>query len=62
MIIIYLKFLHALTFIFDGLLTEKKMVGIGGGVFPMIKELDYLVDGEYCVAKGAASKMLNCLM
>ncbi|KAG8043919.1 hypothetical protein GUJ93_ZPchr0458g22654 [Zizania palustris] len=29
---------------------------------PVIKEPDYLVNGEYRVAKGAAPKMLNCLM
>ncbi|CAL5070726.1 unnamed protein product [Urochloa decumbens] len=38
------------------------MVRIGGGVFPVIKEPDYLVNGEYRVDKGAAPKMLNCLM
>ncbi|KAK3225378.1 hypothetical protein Dsin_005240 [Dipteronia sinensis] len=38
------------------------MVRIGGGVFPVIKEHDYLVNGEYRVDKGAAPKMLNCLM
>lgn len=38
------------------------MVRIGGGVFPVIKEADYLVNGEYRVDKGAAPKMLNCLM
>uniref|UniRef100_A0A0D6R1I2 dolichyl-diphosphooligosaccharide--protein glycotransferase n=1 Tax=Araucaria cunninghamii TaxID=56994 RepID=A0A0D6R1I2_ARACU len=38
------------------------MVRIGGGVFPVIKESDYLVNGEYRVDKGAAPKMLNCLM
>jgi dolichyl-diphosphooligosaccharide--protein glycosyltransferase len=31
-------------------------------VFPVIKESDYLVNGEYRVDKGAAPKMLNCLM
>ncbi|KAI9077999.1 hypothetical protein K1719_011102 [Acacia pycnantha] len=30
--------------------------------FPVIKEPDYLVNGEYRVDKGAAPKMLNCLM
>ncbi|KAL8159875.1 hypothetical protein V2J09_001412 [Rumex salicifolius] len=35
------------------------MVRIGGGVFPVIKEPDYLVNGEYRVDKGAAPKMLN---
>lgn len=38
------------------------MVRIGGGVFPVIKEPDYLVNGEYRVDKGAAPKMLECLM
>ncbi|XP_047337512.1 dolichyl-diphosphooligosaccharide--protein glycosyltransferase subunit STT3B [Impatiens glandulifera] len=38
------------------------MVRIGGGVFPVIKEPDYLVNGEYRVDKGASPKMLNCLM
>ncbi|CAN6463413.1 unnamed protein product [Victoria cruziana] len=38
------------------------MVRIGGGVFPVIRETDYLVNGEYRVDKGAAPKMLNCLM
>ncbi|GAA0144298.1 glycosyltransferase [Lithospermum erythrorhizon] len=38
------------------------MVRIGGGVYPVIKEPDYLVNGEYRVDKGAAPKMLNCLM
>lgn len=38
------------------------MVRIGGGVFPVIKEPDYLNNGEYRVDKGAAPKMLNCLM
>ncbi|KAJ6373705.1 hypothetical protein OIU78_029397 [Salix suchowensis] len=38
------------------------MVRIGGGVFPVIKEPDYLVNGEYRVDKGAAPKMLNCLI
>ncbi|KMZ59595.1 Dolichyl-diphosphooligosaccharide-protein glycosyltransferasesubunit STT3A [Zostera marina] len=38
------------------------MVRIGGGVFPIIKESDYLVNGEYRVDKGASPKMLNCLM
>ncbi|MBA0815366.1 hypothetical protein Gohar_000145 [Gossypium harknessii] len=35
------------------------MVRIGGGVFPVIKEPDYLVNGEYRVDKGAAPKMLK---
>lgn len=38
------------------------MVRIGGGVFPVIKEPDYLVNGDYRVDKGAAPKMLECLM
>ncbi|KAH7387680.1 hypothetical protein KP509_16G036300 [Ceratopteris richardii] len=38
------------------------MVRIGGGVFPIIKEPDYLVNGDYRVDKGAAPKMLQCLM
>lgn len=38
------------------------MVRIGGGVFPVIKEPDYLANGEYRVDKGATPKMLNCLM
>ncbi|KAL8159876.1 hypothetical protein V2J09_001413 [Rumex salicifolius] len=38
------------------------MVRIGGGVFPVIKEPDYLVNGEYRVDKGAAPKMLNSFM
>ncbi|KAH0926513.1 hypothetical protein HID58_018769 [Brassica napus] len=38
------------------------MVRIGGGVDPVIKEPDYLVNGELRVDKGASPKMLNCLM
>lgn len=38
------------------------MVRIGGGVFPVIKEPDYLVNGDYRVDSGAAPKMLQCLM
>ncbi|KAJ7565033.1 hypothetical protein O6H91_02G045000 [Diphasiastrum complanatum] len=38
------------------------MVRIGGGVFPVIKEPDYLNNGEYRVDKNAAPKMLQCLM
>ena len=34
----------------------------GGGVFLVIRKLDYLVNSDYCVDKGAAPKMLNCLM
>ncbi|KAK8340134.1 hypothetical protein V6Z11_A08G082900 [Gossypium hirsutum] len=33
------------------------MVRIGGGVFPLIKEPDYLINGEYQVDKGIAPKM-----
>ena len=43
-------------------LANANEVLIGGGVFLVIKELDYLVNGEYCVDKGAAPKMLNCFM
>ncbi|KAL3677784.1 hypothetical protein R1sor_020740 [Riccia sorocarpa] len=38
------------------------MVRIGGGVFPVIKEPDYLNNGEYRIDKEAAPKMLQCLM
>jgi dolichyl-diphosphooligosaccharide--protein glycosyltransferase len=38
------------------------MVRIGGGVFPIIKEQDYLNNGEYRVDSQAAPKMLQCLM
>eukprot|EP00246_Nothoceros_aenigmaticus_P003493 TRINITY_DN14664_c0_g2_i1.p1 TRINITY_DN14664_c0_g2~~TRINITY_DN14664_c0_g2_i1.p1 ORF type:complete len:721 (+),score=112.90 TRINITY_DN14664_c0_g2_i1:167-2329(+) len=38
------------------------MVRIGGGVFPTIKEPEYLNRGEYRIDKDAAPKMLNCLM
>ncbi|KAG6555063.1 hypothetical protein Mapa_003098 [Marchantia paleacea] len=38
------------------------MVRIGGGVFPIIKEPDYLNNGEYRIDKEAAPKMLQCLM
>lgn len=38
------------------------MVRIGGGVFPVIKEPDYLNKGEYRIDKEAAPKMLQCLM
>lgn len=38
------------------------MVRIGGGVFPSIKEPEYLNKGEYRIDKEAAPKMLNCLM
>ena len=43
-------------------LANANEVLIGGGVFLVIKELDYLVNGEYCVDKGVAPKMLNFLM
>lgn len=38
------------------------MVRIGGGVFPHIKEPDYLRDGQYRVDSQATPTMLNCLM
>ncbi|KAG0459542.1 hypothetical protein HPP92_022670 [Vanilla planifolia] len=38
------------------------MVRIGGGVFPHIKEPDYLRDGQYRIDAQATSTMLNCLM
>ncbi|KHG15475.1 Dolichyl-diphosphooligosaccharide--protein glycosyltransferase subunit STT3 [Gossypium arboreum] len=38
------------------------MVRIRGGVFPVMKEPDYLINGEYHIDKGVAPKMLNCLM
>ncbi|KAJ3670976.1 hypothetical protein LUZ60_008402 [Juncus effusus] len=38
------------------------MVRIGGGVFPHIKEPDYLRDGNYRVDAHATPTMLNCLM
>ncbi|KAJ4957792.1 hypothetical protein NE237_024903 [Protea cynaroides] len=38
------------------------MVRIGGGVFPHIKESDYLRDDEYRIDSQAPSTMLNCLM
>ncbi|XP_030530035.1 dolichyl-diphosphooligosaccharide--protein glycosyltransferase subunit STT3A [Rhodamnia argentea] len=38
------------------------MVRIGGGVFPHIKEPDYLRDGQYRIDSQATSTMLNCLM
>lgn len=38
------------------------MVRIGGGVFPHIKEADYLRDGQYRIDSHATSTMLNCLM
>ncbi|XP_073006848.1 dolichyl-diphosphooligosaccharide--protein glycosyltransferase subunit STT3A [Typha latifolia] len=38
------------------------MVRIGGGVFPHIKEPDYLRDGQYRIDAHATPTMLNCLM
>ncbi|KAI3771446.1 hypothetical protein L6452_02610 [Arctium lappa] len=38
------------------------MVRIGGGVFPHIKEPDYLRDGEYRIDSKATPTMLNSLM
>ncbi|XP_047307673.1 dolichyl-diphosphooligosaccharide--protein glycosyltransferase subunit STT3A [Impatiens glandulifera] len=38
------------------------MVRIGGGVFPHIKEPDYLRDGSYRIDSQATPTMLNCLM
>ncbi|KAM0945743.1 putative dolichyl-diphosphooligosaccharide--protein glycotransferase [Dioscorea sansibarensis] len=38
------------------------MVRIGGGVFPHIKEPDYLRDGQYRIDSHATPTMLNCLM
>ncbi|EXB59788.1 Dolichyl-diphosphooligosaccharide--protein glycosyltransferase subunit STT3 [Morus notabilis] len=38
------------------------MVRIGGGVFPHIKEPDYLKDGQYRIDSEATPTMLNCLM
>eukprot|EP00899_Mesostigma_viride_P022562 jgi/Mesvir1/3490/Mv11980-RA.1 len=38
------------------------MVRIGGGVFPVIKESDYLANGDYRVDAGATPTMLNSLM
>ncbi|KAI5059406.1 hypothetical protein GOP47_0025725 [Adiantum capillus-veneris] len=38
------------------------MVRIGGGVFPHIKEPDYLRDGTYRIDAQATPTMLNCLM
>ncbi|KAK3165417.1 hypothetical protein QOZ80_1AG0032900 [Eleusine coracana subsp. coracana] len=38
------------------------MVRIGGGVFPHIKEADYLRDGNYRVDAHGTPTMLNCLM
>ena len=39
-----------------------KEVRIGGGVFPQIKEPDYLNNGDYRTDAGGTPKMLNCLM
>ncbi|KAF5940469.1 hypothetical protein HYC85_021636 [Camellia sinensis] len=55
---------------YNGIFPEKEdshwnivsMARIGGGVFPVIKGPNYLVNGEYRVDKGAAPKMLNCLI
>ncbi|XP_028781101.1 dolichyl-diphosphooligosaccharide--protein glycosyltransferase subunit STT3A [Neltuma alba] len=38
------------------------MVRIGGGVFPHIRESDYLRDGNYRIDSMATPTMLNCLM
>ncbi|XP_010519673.1 PREDICTED: dolichyl-diphosphooligosaccharide--protein glycosyltransferase subunit STT3A-like [Tarenaya hassleriana] len=38
------------------------MVRIGGGVFPHIREPDYLRDGQYRIDSEATPTMLNCLM
>ncbi|KAK8357153.1 hypothetical protein V6Z11_A05G402400 [Gossypium hirsutum] len=38
------------------------IVRIRGGVFPVMKEPDYLLNGEYRIDKGVAPKMLNCLI
>ncbi|GAB2292357.1 Dolichyl-diphosphooligosaccharide--protein glycosyltransferase subunit stt3a [Dionaea muscipula] len=38
------------------------MVRIGGGVFPHIKEPDYLREGQYRIDAQATPTMLNCLM
>ncbi|XP_010535959.1 PREDICTED: dolichyl-diphosphooligosaccharide--protein glycosyltransferase subunit STT3A [Tarenaya hassleriana] len=38
------------------------MVRIGGGVFPHIRESDYLRDGNYRIDSEATPTMLNCLM
>ncbi|KAK4283858.1 hypothetical protein QN277_000762 [Acacia crassicarpa] len=38
------------------------MVRIGGGVFPHIREADYLRDGNYRIDSMATPTMLNCLM
>ena len=38
------------------------MVRIGGGVFPQIKEEDYLNRGSYRIDSGVTETMKNCLM
>lgn len=38
------------------------MVRIGGGVFPDVKEQDYLNQGDYTISKSATPTMLNSLM
>ncbi|KAG2496762.1 hypothetical protein HYH03_005171 [Edaphochlamys debaryana] len=38
------------------------MVRIGGGVFPVVKESDYLANGDYTVSSKGTPTMLNCLM
>lgn len=38
------------------------MVRIGGGVFPDVKEDDYLADGDYTISSKATPTMLNSLM
>lgn len=38
------------------------MVRIGGGVFPVIKEEDYLANGDYTISPKATPTMLNSLM
>ncbi|EFJ42045.1 hypothetical protein VOLCADRAFT_83836 [Volvox carteri f. nagariensis] len=38
------------------------MVRIGGGVFPVIKESDYLANGDYTVSSRGTQTMLNSLM
>lgn len=68
--ILYLKYWTLYVYVYLPSYTNSKliyprflwMVRIGGGVFPVIKEPDYLVNGDYRVDKGAAPKMLNCLM
>ncbi|GLC40329.1 hypothetical protein PLESTB_000628800 [Pleodorina starrii] len=38
------------------------MVRIGGGVYPVIKEADYLANGDYTVSSRGTQTMLNSLM